>query len=259
MALPSRVPTDFKTQAEKGFRAARARGAAIRARADDTRALLLTTARDLFLEAGEPGFSLREVARRVGVSPAAVYRHFDGKEALIFAACTQGFEVFSSYLVRALAAPTALERALAACEQYRNFGLENPLDYRFIFMSPAEQVQPPSPQATEPGSCLNGGPMLPQYSTFQFLVDRIRECMDAGLIARGDTQTDRRAGLGALAWLGLTAHRRSARKRSVTSQLSPKFIGNRSLGSFAAWPEIFAFFCVLSEHCSHNQPEGDRA
>src|SRR6187549_3499971 len=87
----------------------------------DTRALLVTAARDLFLEAGEPGFSLREVARRVGVSAAAVYRHFEGKEALIFAACTQGFQVFSSYLVRALAAPTALERALAACEQYRNF------------------------------------------------------------------------------------------------------------------------------------------
>jgi AcrR family transcriptional regulator len=154
---------------------------------DDTRALLVTAARDLFLEAGEVGFSLREAARRVGVSPAAVYRHFDGKEALIFAACTQGFEVFSSYLVRALAAPTALERALAACEQYRNFGLENPLDYRFIFMSPAEQVQPPGPQPTE-AARIGSGPMLPQYSTFQFLVDRIRECMDAGLIARGDTK-----------------------------------------------------------------------
>src|SRR6188768_4232154 len=109
----------------------------------DTRALLVTVARDLFLEAGEAGFSLREVARRVGISPAAVYRHFDGKEALTFAACTQGFALFSSYLVRALSAHTALERALAACEQYRAFGLENPLDYRFIFMSPAEQIHPP--------------------------------------------------------------------------------------------------------------------
>src|SRR6188768_3846129 len=132
----------------------------------DTRALLVTVARDLFLEAGEAGFSLREVARRVGVSPAAVYRHFDGKEALIFAACTQGFEVFSSYLVRALAASTPLERALASCDQYRRFGLENPRDYRFIFMSPAEQVHLPKklvPAASDQ-------PMLPQYSTFQFLV-----------------------------------------------------------------------------------------
>src|SRR3954466_10504317 len=117
---------------------------------DDTRALLITAARDLFLEAGEPGFSLREVARRVGVSPAAVYRHFEGKEALIFAACTQGFEVFSGYLVRALAAPTPLARVLLACDQYRAFGLENPLDYCFIFMSPAEQVRPPKDRAPAP-------------------------------------------------------------------------------------------------------------
>src|SRR6478752_7899869 len=149
---------------------------------DDTRALLVTAARDLFLEAGEAGFSLREAARRVGVSPAAVYRHFDGKEALIFAACTQGFEVFSSYLVRALAAATPLDRALAACDQYRAFGLENPLDYRFIFMSPAEQVHP----AKEATSDCMADPALPQNSTFQFLVDRVRECMDAGVIAQGD-------------------------------------------------------------------------
>lgn len=151
---------------------------------DDTRALLVTAARDLFLEAGETGFSLREVARRVGVSPAAVYRHFEGKEALIFAACTQGFEVFSSYLLRALAATTPLERALAACEQYRAFGLEHPLDYRFIFMSPVEQVQLPKEAAQHASE----QPTLPQYSTFQFLVDRVRECMDVGVIARGDPE-----------------------------------------------------------------------
>src|SRR6478752_3369925 len=126
----------------------------------DTRALLATAGRDLFLEAGESGFSLREVARRVGISPAAVYRHFEGKEALIFAACTQGFEVFSSYLVRALSARTPLERALAACEQYRAFGLENPLDYRFIFMSPAEQIHLPEPSALLPSDA----PALPQSS-----------------------------------------------------------------------------------------------
>ncbi|HET7540273.1 MAG TPA: TetR/AcrR family transcriptional regulator [Polyangiaceae bacterium] len=177
MAIPSRPAAKSKPKQAVAPARPFVRGLA------DTRALLVTAARDLFLEAGEPGFSLREVARRVGVSPAAVYRHFEGKEALIFAACTQGFEVFSSYLVRALAGTTPLERALAACEQYRLFGLENPLDYRFIFMSPAKQIQP-SKTATP----ARNEPMLPQYSTFQFLVDRIRECMEAGVIARGDTQ-----------------------------------------------------------------------
>src|SRR6478609_11521975 len=175
MVLPSRPGA--KPQPKKAAARPFVRGL------DDTRALLVTAARDLFLEAGEPGFSLREVARRVGISPAAVYRHFEGKEALIFAACTQGFEVFSSYLVRALSAQTPLERALAACDQYRAFGIENPLDYRFIFMSHAEQIQLAKNTALLP----KGGPVLPQSSTFQFLVDRVGECMDARVIARGDT------------------------------------------------------------------------
>jgi len=182
MALPSR--SSAKPKPQKAL-AKRARPTRPFVRGlSDTRALLVTAGRDLFLEAGESGFSLREVARRVGISPAAVYRHFEGKEALIFAACTQGFEVFSSYLVRALSARTPLERALAACEQYRAFGLENPLDYRFIFMSPAEQIHLPEPSALLPSDA----PALPQSSTFQFLVDRIRECMDARVIARGDTR-----------------------------------------------------------------------
>jgi len=182
MALPSRPDSKSKPK-RAGERAAAPASPFVRG-LSDTRALLVTAARDLFLEAGEPGFSLREVARRVGVSPAAVYRHFEGKEALIFAACTQGFEVFSGYLVRALAAATPLDRALASCDQYRAFGLENPRDYRFIFMSSAEQVHPPNEATT----ARLADPALPQNSTFQFLVDRIRECMDANVIAAGDTR-----------------------------------------------------------------------
>ncbi len=141
---------------------------------DDTRAGLLAAARDVFLEDGETQFSLREVARRVGVSAAAVYRHFDNKEALLLAACTQGFQVFSSYLVRALAARTPLERMLATSEQYRSFALENPLDYRFIFMTVADKVRYPAEET------------VPQDTTFQFLVDRVRECTEVGVLAPGD-------------------------------------------------------------------------
>jgi len=145
---------------------------------DDTRALLMAAARDVFLEVGPVSFSLREVARRVGVSAAAVYRHFEDKEALLFAACTQGFEVFSSYLVRALREPTPRERLLGAGELYRQFALENPLDYRFIFMSQAEAVN--AMPDDDGGHCVEG---LPQDTTFRFLVDRVNECMQAGVLA----------------------------------------------------------------------------
>ena len=136
---------------------------------DDTRGRLLAAARDVYLESGEAGFSLREVARRVGVSAAAVYRHFDDKRALVGAACAQGFEVFASYLVKALAAPTPHARLLETGEQYRHFALQNPLDYQFLFMR-AVSLDDPQP--------------LSQSLTFRMLVDRVSECMDGGLLAR---------------------------------------------------------------------------
>jgi len=151
---------------------------------DDTRAQLASAARDVFLESGPAHFSLREVARRVGVSAAAVYRHFEDKEALVFAACTQGFQVFSSYLVRALSEPTPLARLLATGEQYRLFGLENPLDYRFIFMSSADELG----LATAHQQRRTAAATLPQDSTFRFLVDRIKECMAAGVLGSGDAE-----------------------------------------------------------------------
>ena len=137
----------------------------------DTRARLLGEARDLYLATGPAGFSLREVARRSGVSAAAVYRHYDGKDALLAAVCEEGFRVFSSYLLRALEEKTPLARLRAAGDHYRRFALENPRDYRVIFMTDTDERRRPTKQASP---------------TFQFLVDRVTECMKSRDLARGD-------------------------------------------------------------------------
>jgi AcrR family transcriptional regulator len=141
-----------------------------------TRSRLLAEARDLYLEVGFAGFSLREVARRTRVSAPAVYRHFEDKEALLREVCSEGFRIFSSYLLRALGASTPRARLLASAEQYLRFGLENPRDYRVIFMGEAQDMTltPPRKNAE------NRDP------TFQFLVDRVRECMEAGVLKNGD-------------------------------------------------------------------------
>jgi AcrR family transcriptional regulator len=145
------------------------------AETSDTRTRLLAHARDVYLEGGPSGFSLREVARRSGVSAAAVYRHFDSKEALLGAVCGEGFRIFSSYLLRSLGEATPKARLLAAGDQYRKFAVENPRDYRFIFMSTAEELG------------FTKDPIAPEQSaTFQFLVDRAKECMASRDLARGD-------------------------------------------------------------------------
>ena len=143
---------------------------------DQTKTRLLAAARDHYLEAGFARFSLREVARRSEVSAAAVYRHYEDKEALLRAVCGEGFRLFSSYLLRALTAPTPRDRMARSAGEYLRFALENPRDYRVIFMGAAEDYAPMSPaksgQAPEP--------------TFQFLVDRVRECMQTRVIKTGN-------------------------------------------------------------------------
>lgn len=141
----------------------------------ETRERLLAHAREVYLEGGVAHFSLREVARRVGVTAAAVYRHFDGKEALIAAVCEEGFRTFSSYLLRALGEKTPLARLQATGDQYLKFALENPHDYRVIFMSSLEEV-----------GLRNDRADLRSSSSFRFLVDRVRECVDARALAKGD-------------------------------------------------------------------------
>lgn len=169
----------------------------------DTRARLLAHAREVYLEGGAAHFSLREVARRVGVSAAAVYRHFEGKDALLAAVCEEGFRTFSSYLLRALAEPTPLGRMRAAGDLYLRFALENPHDYRFIFMSSVDDLglglETVDPRATSP--------------TFQFLVDRVSECIESGSLAAGDPRE-----MAASIWAhvhGLAALRLSGHMRSV--------------------------------------------
>jgi AcrR family transcriptional regulator len=144
----------------------------------ETKARLRTEARDLYLEGGIAQFSLREVARRAGVSAAAVYRHFDSKEALLRDVCATGFHIFSSYLLRALAARTPRERMAASAEQYLRFAVDHPRDYRFIFMGAAEDFSRLAPTDTTESA-----------STFHFLVDRVRECMQTHVLAKADPFT----------------------------------------------------------------------
>ena len=57
----------------------------------DLETALVDAAVEVLAERGLSGLSLRECARRVGVSHAAPYRHFADKDALIRAVAEQGF------------------------------------------------------------------------------------------------------------------------------------------------------------------------
>ncbi|MCA9515194.1 MAG: TetR/AcrR family transcriptional regulator [Myxococcales bacterium] len=54
-----------------------------RERPRDTREAILEAALDLFVEGGYHGTSVPQIAERAGIAAGTIYRHFEGKEALV--------------------------------------------------------------------------------------------------------------------------------------------------------------------------------
>jgi AcrR family transcriptional regulator len=65
------------------------------------REALIAAALDLIKQHGPAGFTFADAARWAGVSPAAPYRHFRDREALIADVARRGFERFAEHLDRA--------------------------------------------------------------------------------------------------------------------------------------------------------------
>ncbi|MBO6853320.1 MAG: TetR/AcrR family transcriptional regulator [Marivivens sp.] len=91
----------------------------------------------LIEERGPTGFSLSEAAREAGVTPAAVYRHFEGREDLIAAAALQGFEIFGDLMGRAYGngEPSALAAFESTGRAYLAFARKFPGHYVAMFES----------------------------------------------------------------------------------------------------------------------------
>ena len=75
--------------------------------------------REILDEGGPEDVLLREVARRVGVTSAAAYRHFRGKEGLLASVATEGFRELAAAMERAAAETDPLARAPSRLCQVR--------------------------------------------------------------------------------------------------------------------------------------------
>lgn len=98
----------------------------------DLRNALLTAALAILERDGEAGLGLRDVARAVGVSAAAPYRHFDSRGALLEALAVTGYQRFTRAM-EAVAASEGADRMAAMGRTYVTFALENPNLFRLMF------------------------------------------------------------------------------------------------------------------------------
>ena len=101
------------------------------------RQALVDAALKLIEEKGPTGFTLSEAAKLAGVTPAAVYRHFEGREDLIAEASRQGYEIFADVMQYAYdkGQPSALAAFSAAGRAYLAFARRYPGHYIAMFES----------------------------------------------------------------------------------------------------------------------------
>ncbi|MCJ2082092.1 TetR/AcrR family transcriptional regulator [Methylobacterium sp. J-090] len=130
---------------------------------------LIEAARRFIAERGVGGFTLVDAARLVGVTPAALYRHFRGREALLEEVAGRGFTDLAERLARSLAAKgTPLERFTRMGEAYLAFAEEEPGYYAAIFETRGLPAAVPNPQAG------------PRPSPFDLLVDALQSTFPEG-------------------------------------------------------------------------------
>lgn len=142
----------------------------------DQRERILVCACDLYLKVGLDGFSMRKLAKEVGVTAPAIYRHYDGREAVLADVLREAHRTFSGYLYEALGAPTPWERFSAAGEGYLDFVFDHPRWYGMMHTAPEHLGMDELPDDIK----------AQKAALHQFWNDRVRECMDAGVLKDGD-------------------------------------------------------------------------
>lgn len=142
----------------------------------DLRQALLEVSTAIVDREGIEALTLREVARRLGVSHAAPSHHFADKTALLAAVATEGFRDLARASREALerAGPDPLEQLKATGVAYVRFAVDHPRRFRLMF----------GPELAE---CDIGALASGSASAFEVLVGAVT----AALTARGRADPDR--------------------------------------------------------------------
>jgi AcrR family transcriptional regulator len=138
------------------------------------REVLLGAAVQLIGEVGPASFTLREVARRAGVSHNAPYRHFPDGEHLLAAVAAQGFRELDQAMLNAVKHQrNSVGRLKHAGLAYVEFALRRPEHFTVMFdAAVSKHKTPDSAEAAE--------------QAFGTLVSLVKSCQDQGRLPSGD-------------------------------------------------------------------------
>lgn len=103
-----------------------------------TTAEIKNAALDQIATRGAPGLSMRALARQIEMSPAGLYRYFDGRDALLTELLADAYNDLARAVEDAIAAagPSPRQRLIAGAEEYRQWAVEDPNRFLLIFGTP---------------------------------------------------------------------------------------------------------------------------
>jgi AcrR family transcriptional regulator len=150
----------------------------------DLRNALLAATESLLNEAGLEGFTLREVARRAGVSHGAPAHHFGDVRGLLSEFTAESFAQMADAMAarRAASAPAAFDQLVSTGVAYVDYALSHRARFQLMFRS--DRLDPGNPNLIEAGG-----------RSYGHLLDCITE-----LARENGTPADHLAGPTALAW-----------------------------------------------------------
>jgi AcrR family transcriptional regulator len=147
----------------------------------DLRNALVSEGLKLLELEGHSDFTLRDLARRVGVSAAAPYAHFADKSALLAAIATAGFIRLTAALEATIRNDSDLvDQFLQMGSAYVRFGMDHPALYKLMFASeelPAKHGEYPELQAAA-------------EAAFGLLTGMLERMQRRGLLRAGDPEAD---------------------------------------------------------------------
>jgi AcrR family transcriptional regulator len=143
----------------------------------EVKKLILDASIKLFIEEGFQNVSIRKIADLIEYSPTTVYLYFKDKNEILFQLHELGFQKMTEYNSGLWDIVNPLDRLHQMGINYVQFGLENPEFYDIMFLqhAPMEVIE-------QSVNCdwQNGDVALGR------LIGCVTECMDQGLIIKGD-------------------------------------------------------------------------
>ncbi len=138
-----------------------------------TRARILDAARDMFSERGVEATTMRAIADRIGYTATAIYYHFRDKDALLLELCYLDFASLGRAIAQAGSVADPIERLRRVGRAYIDFALDNPSQYRFMFMTV-------TPGITKQQVPLNFG--NPEEDAYAFLCQTVQAAITEGRV-----------------------------------------------------------------------------